>query len=147
MAELRQLQMVLELREREQDKALDNLRQARSHWQHQQQQLQQLQQYRQEYCKSMLSRGQQGLDVAVFSQFQGFIARIDESVAELQQAVTVAEQVVNQREQLYRQAKANCDAVQVLIDKAQRTLAQREARQEQRLSDEWALRGYRTDTH
>lgn len=138
MASLKQLQMILKLRQDAEDKAANMMRQAKEAMEQQNQQLQTLRQYRNDYLKKMTDHSQAGLTAQNYGQYQEFVTRLDDALGRAEQQFAVSKQVFGQRQQGWQKARSETQGIQTLIDKEQSEMALRASRQEQKQLDEFA---------
>lgn len=138
MANLKQLAMILKLRQEAEDKAAKMMQQAGQALDQQNQQLQTLRQYRNDYLSKMTERSQAGLTAQHFGHYQEFVTRLDDALGRAEQQYAVAKQVWNQRQQAWHQARAETQGIQSLIDKEETALMHQANRQEQKQLDEFA---------
>ncbi|EKE80513.1 flagellar export protein FliJ [Idiomarina xiamenensis] len=137
MADMRALQMLLELEQRREDKAAAELAQVRQTLQQQQQRLQGMEQYRLQYLQQLQQRGNQGLHSHQFGQYHAFVGKLDAGVEQIHASLSKLQQVVEQRQQRWFAQRRKRQSVEHLLEQ-QRLRQQREAeRREQKLMDEF----------
>lgn len=139
MANLNQLGMILSLRQEAEDKAAKLMQQAQQSLQQQTQQMDTLRQYRNDYLRKMTAHSRTGLSAQHYGYYQDFVTRLDDALGRAEKQVAVAKQVMQQRRSKWQKARADSQAIKVLIDKEQQALQLKANRQEQKQLDEFTL--------
>lgn len=137
MASLKQLGMIIKLRQDAEDKAAQMMQQARQALTSQEQQLQTLRQYRNDYLNKMSEQTQTGLTAQHYTYYQEFVTRLDDAVGRAEQHVAVAKQVWKQRQQAWQQARTETQGIQTLIAQENSRLQLAAQRREQKEMDEF----------
>lgn len=132
------LQLVLELTQKRYEEAERELQKANAKVEEELQRQQMVEQYRGEYQQRLLAAQQGGLSVAQWRDFQRFIAKLDIALQDQQDAVARAREFAASRRALWEEARIKLKAFEVLEAKHRESEARREARQEQKQSDEFA---------
>lgn len=138
MASLKQLGMILKLRQDAEDKAAQMMQQARQAMEQQNQQLQTLRQYRNDYLQKMSEHSQSGLTAQHYGYYQDFVTRLDDALGRAEQQFAVAKQVWGQRQQGWQKARSETQGIQTLIDNEQAAIQLKANRQEQKQLDEFS---------
>lgn len=101
-------------------------------------QLRQLEAYRRSYMEQALERGGDGMLASGFHQYQAFIQTIEKAETDQQQSVTRLTHNVEQKRQTWLQVQSRRKAIEQLIIRQRERQERVEARQEQKLLDEYA---------
>lgn len=140
MKTLTALETLLTLSAQEADAAAIRLGNAIAARDDAQQRLKMLQQLRAEYAQRLEGHMQQGLNFAACTNFQRFLAKIDEAIAG---QATIEHGAATQAEQsqLHWQAKKREGRTwELLVERAARDAQRREVKQERKANDEFAAR-------
>lgn len=143
MAQAFSLQPLLELMQSRTDEATRKLGQLLAAEQNQRSRLEMLEQYRDEYAKRMSDAVRQGLTPASLMNYQSFILRIDEAIA--QQRVVVGNSEKNTRlgQQHWQEQNKRLKAIDTLSQRHEIKERYRENKSDQKLQDEFAARRYK----
>ncbi|MBD1389859.1 flagellar export protein FliJ [Neiella sp. HB171785] len=142
MANLKQLEMIVRLRQEAETKAAQMMEQAHQAFAAQEQQLTTLLSYRNDYLQKLTVQGGEGLSGQSFIQYQQFVMRLDEALGRAEQSTNVARQVYQQRRQGWLDARAEKRAIEVLIEREQAQQVALQNRREQNQLDEFASRSF-----
>jgi flagellar FliJ protein len=129
-------------KERE-DKAAERMRRAQARLADANGKLSQLDLYRQEYETRFAERSQAGMSAAQWVDFKKFIARIAEAVTMQQKEVEVADQRYQVERENWQEQHKQVAAFDKLIEREKQQAALKEAKREQKSTDEFAARQYR----
>lgn len=102
------------------------------------QQLGALNEYRQIYSQQLGEKAQQGMARDQLSHYQAFINKLDNAAQQQQQGVRQVRAVAQQRQQEWQQLQQKRKAMETLLERQAAREALRQARQEQKLLDEFA---------
>lgn len=138
MADLKQMQMLLELEQRREDEAAGNYAQVQQQVDEQKRRLEGLSQYRLDYLRQLQQRGNQGMVSRQFGQYHAFVGKLDEGVEQLHHSLVRLQQVANQRKQQWLAQRRKKESIQHLIDEQQRREALTRARKEQKNLDDFS---------
>ena len=140
MLRSQRLQVVLQLEEQKEQKALEKMAEAQKAVESQRQQIQNLEEYQQEY-RNQIRRDQQGVvSVSRLQGWQAFIAQLDQVISQQQVVLKQAEDVLNVARQAWQKAYESRSGMEKYIE----TCRQQEQREmdarEQKIADEAASR-------
>lgn len=131
------------LAERDTDQAAELLGQAIARRADAQQRLAMLQQLRDDYAARLQRHLHDGLSFAAYRNFQMFMEKIDRAIDGQQAIEASACRHADDAQQRWQSARREGRSWEVLVERADRELAQRESKQERRLMDEFAARAGR----
>ena len=143
MSGIQSLLMVLESAQKERDAALSALEAARQTHASARQQAQSLHDWRQDYQRRWQTQFQQSGGVEIVRCYQDFMHRLGDAVTEQDRRVDNADQQVSRARALLIERERRVAAVSQLIDRRQAELMHKQARQEQKATDEMAARSVR----
>lgn len=129
------------------DRAAKNLAQAQQEEQRYLQQLDALNEYRQIYSQQMLDKGVTGLNSSQFHQYHAFINKLDQTSLAQQKGLQKARQVVRQKRDEWLELQQRRKAIGILLDKQAAKEQLKQAKQEQKQADEFALFQYMRQQH
>jgi flagellar FliJ protein len=132
------LDLLLKLENDKEESLRMGYMQAQQNLQSNQQQLQGLNDFRLEYMQQLHIKGKAGLSSAGFSQYHAFIAKIEEAAKQQAATVNTAKQVVMQRKSLWLKQQVKAKAVAMLIEKQQQKALAIQAKNEQKMLDEFS---------
>ncbi|WP_017444780.1 flagellar export protein FliJ [Gayadomonas joobiniege] len=135
----RQLQLVLELEQKKEDKLALQYGQASDALKNEQDRLLGLQNYRTEYIQQVHNTGQNGLSSAGFQRLQVFIGQLDKACGQQQGKIDNAEKVVQQRRALWLQQQRKRKSLEHLLTKQAEAKQQAAQKEEQKMLDEFAM--------
>ncbi|MED5526685.1 flagellar export protein FliJ [Gallaecimonas pentaromativorans] len=130
------LELVLDQRKQQEDRALAQLAQARQALAQLQGKLNTLQNYRNGYLKEMQQKAGVGLTAVNMVHYQRFVARLDSGLADLQGQLVQHQQAVASREQAWRVARQDTKAIDLLLERKAQDAAVAAQRREQRELDD-----------
>lgn len=137
MAQDRALQLVLDLRKKEEDKAQELFARALSEIARYERQLEQLRQFAAQYARQLESQGRAGVSAQALLAYQDFINKLDAIEARQQQELEQLRQVCEQRRQQYLEKQKQRKIIETLIKKHELERARAELKAEQKLLDEF----------
>ncbi|MDR0634753.1 MAG: flagellar export protein FliJ [Azoarcus sp.] len=108
-----------------------------------QQKLELLQRYRDEYSERFVTAAREGIGPDAMRNYRNFLNRIDEAVEAQRRAVEQSRQHTSQGQQQWMAQRTRVRAFDTLSQRFQEELARKDERQEQRFTDDHALRKYR----
>lgn len=135
-----QLQTLIELAETELDNAAKSLGRTVKAKDDADAQLVMLTQYRSDYENRLQATAQRGLNVAQYANFQAFIAKLDQAIEGQKQVIADAEYRVKRATQHWQECEKKRLSYQILIDKNTKLEQQRDAKRDQKQTDELATR-------
>ncbi|MBW8190802.1 flagellar export protein FliJ [Neiella marina] len=142
MANIKQLEMIVKLRQDVENKAAKLMEQAQQAFAQQEQQLQTLQTYRKDYMTKLNNSGESGVSGQLFMQYQQFVMRLGDALGRAEQSMNVARQVYEQRRQGWLQARGEKNAIEMLIEREQQKQLLIQNQREQKQMDEFASRSF-----
>lgn len=146
MADLNQMEMLLELEQRREDEAAGNYAQVQQQINEQKNRLAGLSQYRLDYLNQLQQRGNQGIVSRQFGQYHAFVGKLDEGVEQLHHSITRLQHVANQRKQQWLAQRRKKESIQHLINEQQKREAIKRARKEQKNLDDFSSQRFIRDT-
>lgn len=143
MSGIQSLLLVLDAAQKERDAALSALDAARKSHESARQQAQSLHDWRQDYQRRWQTQFQQSGGVEIVRCYQDFMHRLGDAVSEQDRRVGNTEQQVTRARALLIERERRVAAVSQLIERRQAEVLQKQARQEQKATDEMAARSVR----
>lgn len=140
MPTLQALNQLLEHERRTRDEALLDLREAETAREAADSQAAQLDAYRDEYVQRWGARFREPGSVTLMQCYQGFMQRLDQAIGQQQATVQVAHRRLDHARAALREYERRVASVEKLIERRGQQLQRQQARREQALSDEVALR-------
>lgn len=137
------LLLLLEREEAERDQALRRLQHAEDEARRAQSQAEMLLAYREEYRQRWSAQFARGGSMTVVQCYQGFMARLEQAIAQQQRQVGAAQQHAEQCRAALAAQQVRVSSVRKLLERRERDLQQRAARREQKTTDETAARAHR----
>ncbi|MDD2883472.1 MAG: flagellar export protein FliJ [Dechloromonas sp.] len=107
--------------------------------------LQMLEQYRDEYAERLRNAAAQGLTLTTLNNYQEFLKRIDEAIAQQALAVQQSAAGTAHGQQHWQAQNTRLKAIDTLSTRHQRQEQQAENRREQKLLDEFSARKFFLD--
>ena len=141
------LQTVLELMQVRADEATQQLAKLIANERDAKSKLDLLQQYRDEYAGRFRDAAQNGLTRIQWQNYQEFLNRLDEAIAQQQQTVAQQEQNTASGQMNWRQQQKNLKAFDTLSDRHVSRETVREIKRDQKAQDEFASRPKDTDAN
>ncbi|MGE5384944.1 MAG: flagellar export protein FliJ [Betaproteobacteria bacterium] len=140
MAKPFSLQPLLELMQTRTDEATRRLGQLISAEQSAKSRLQLLEQYREEYSQRFRESAQLGMTPLVWRNFQDFMGRIDEAIAQQRETVAQHERSTVDGQSHWREQNKRLKAIDTLSDRHFSAERHREGKLDQKQQDEFAAR-------
>lgn len=144
MAQTFTLQPLLDVMQTRTDEATRRLGKLIAAEQSQRSRLEMLEQYRSEYAQRLREATKQGVTRLVLLNFQDFLARIDEAIAQQRIAVENSEQSTKAGKDHWQEQNKKLKAIDTLSVRNDARLRYQENRQDQKLQDEFSSRKYST---
>jgi flagellar FliJ protein len=144
MAQTFPLQTLLELMQNRSDEATRTLGQLIAAEQSQRSRLVMLEQYREEYAQRLRDAISQGITQLSLRNYQNFLSRIDEAIAQQRQAVQNSEQSTKNGQEHWKNQNKRLKAINTLSVRHDVKIRELENKQEQKLLDEFSSRRYQT---
>lgn len=142
------LQPLLEIMQNRTDEASRKLGQLIAAEQSQKSRLQMLEQYRAEYAQQMSEATSRGLTRLMLHNYQDFLGRIDQAIAQQRIAVRNSENGTKTGQEQWHAENKKLKAIDTLSLRHDARERYREGKQEQKLQDEFSTRKYSTrETH
>lgn len=145
MAQNFSLQPLLEIMQSRTDDATRQLGKLIAEEKNAQQRLQLLENYRNEYAQRFQTAAATGLSPLAWQNYQEFLGRLDEAVAQQRHAVHTSSQNTQQGQEHWREQNNRLKALDTLSERYAARARQAESKRDQKLSDEFAARKFRTD--
>ncbi len=142
MAQAFTLQPLLELMQTRSDEATRNLGKLISAEQNARSRLQMLEDYRAEYANRLREESEQGLTRLKLQNYQDFLARIDEAIAQQRLAVKESEQSTAAGQAQWKEQNKRLKAIDTLSQRHDARERVRDGKLEQKLQDEFSSRKY-----
>lgn len=139
------LQPLLDLMQTRADEATRKLGQLIAAEQSQRSRLQMLEQYRDEYAQRMLEATADGITRLILLNYQAFLARIDEAIAQQRTAVENSERSTKAGKNQWQDQNKQLKAIGTLSQRHDARERYRENKEEQKLQDEFSTRKYSVD--
>lgn len=136
------LQPLLEVMQTRADEATRKLGQLIAAEQSQRSRLQMLEQYRDEYAQRMLEATADGITRLILLNYQAFLARIDEAIAQQRTAVENSERSTKDGKDQWQDQNKQLKAIDTLSQRHDARERYKENKQEQKLQDEFSTRKY-----
>jgi flagellar FliJ protein len=140
MKRLQTLLLLLEKERRKRDEAQAAVRGANANLEQQQAQGEGLATYRVEYCAKWSTRFQQGSSMEILRSYHGFMARLEQAIAQQQAVIAHAQRGVDAARERLVEREIRVATVERLIERRRELLARVEDRREQKTLDEMAAR-------
>lgn len=142
------LQPLLELMQSRTDEATRQLGQLIANEQNAKSRLQMLEEYREEYANRLRDGIAQGMTRQVLANYQDFLGRIDEAIAQQTAAVRQSEETTSRGQQHWKEQHTRLKAIDTLSIRHDAKERQREGKIEQKQQDEYSARKFAvTPTH
>ncbi len=139
------LQTVLDLMQRRADEATQQLARLIAAEQDAKTKLQLLADYREEYARRFQASAQEGLTPQQWRNFQDFLARLDDAIAQQRDVVARSRNNTVAGQQAWQAQQVKLKAMDTLSSRHQQSETRKELRQEQKLVDEIAARDRSSD--
>lgn len=133
----RQINLLIELQQKKEEKVRIDYAQAEQHLQNLKQQLTGLSDFRLDYVRQLQSRGGDGITSTYYGQFQAFIAKLEAAITQQEGAITTAKRVVEQRKALWLEERKKLKVYQKLAEKSVLKIQKAQQIQEQKQLDEF----------
>ena len=132
------LNLLLKLDSDKEEKLRINYVQAQQNFISNQNKLQGLNDFRLEYNQQLHNKAKLGISCENIKQFNAFISKIEDAIAQQASTVRTAKQVEEQRRKLWMAQQAKSKAISKLIEKKEREKQAKENKAEQKMLDEFA---------
>ncbi len=140
MAQKFNLQTVLDLMQERADDATRELGRLLAAEKGEEEKLELLQQYRDEYSQRFRTAAQNGLSTREWHNYQVFIDRLDQAIEQQKKAVSTSKEHTAAGQGHWQEQNIKLKAFDTLSQRFHSREAQREAKQEQKIIDEFAAR-------
>lgn len=140
MASNSQLTTLIELAERDADKASKRLGAATQAVQDAQQKLTMLFGYRDDYAQKLINRGGTGMSPGEYQNFLAFMQKLDNAISGQQGVLEMAEQRVEQEKLRWQECEKKRLSYSTLQKRALEKQLQKENKRDQKAMDEYAAR-------
>jgi flagellar FliJ protein len=138
----KQLETLLKFEHSKEELAANTLRSAENDYQQNLIRLQSVADYRLEYMKRLSQRSSVGLDSATYNHYHAFISKLDYASEQVKVAMQQAKALVEQSKGLWLKQKQKVQAVEMLAEKRNLSLAKVESKKEQAMFDEVATQQF-----
>lgn len=142
MANVKQLQIVLDMAQKKEQETLKVFSQAQQQLNQLTQQMESLTSYKHDYLQQMNPENTNDVTADKLIRLQGFLAQIDQSIFQQRDVIAKASLAVDARRGEWAKAKQYCDSIIFLIDKQHREAALKDDKQQQKMADEFAMMSY-----
>ncbi len=143
MSRIPALNVLIEVTNKAVDEAAKAMQQAASERDKAQQQLEMLHSYRLDYAQRLQQTAEGGVTASNYLNFRRFLTTLDDAISQQNSIVAQSESRLEAGRQQWYAEKRRLSAYEALQTRQQQQHAQREARREQRASDEIAANLYR----
>jgi len=143
MKRSQRIKTIVDIKQTQEQKALEELGGAQRRRQDMQNKLQDLQQYREEYQQQYMALGNNGVSINRLLDFRAFVSKLDKAIAEQQVRLQQIDHELQRKRQSWEQAHYKTRSLQKVHDRVLRSESMELARQEQKDQDENASRGGR----
>jgi len=140
MKRLALLRLLLEREQKRRDEQMAAVRAAAANAEAQQQQADSLGTYRTEYCRKWSAQFQQAAPMEILRSYHGFLARLDQAIAQQTSVVEHAHRMVEAQRQRLVEREIRVATVERLIKRRETMLARIADRRDQKNLDELAQR-------
>ncbi len=141
------LQPLLDLAQDKLDDAAKALQTAKAEWQQAEQQLAQLQQFKLEYQQRLLESQRHGMSIGAVRDFQRFLHKLDTAIEQQYKYITHCQRQWEARQQDWMNARKELKAYDTLATRHQRQEEQRQAKRDQKILDEFAIKRFWANRH
>lgn len=138
----KQLETLLKFEHSKEELAANTLRTAENDYQQNLIRLQSVADYRLEYMKRLSERSSVGLDSATYNHYHAFISKLDYASEQVKVAMQQAKALVEQSKSLWLKQRQKVQAVEMLAEKRNLSLAKVESKKEQAMFDEIATQQF-----
>jgi flagellar FliJ protein len=142
MAQAFSLQPLLELMQTRTDEATRQLGKLIAAEQNAKSRLQMLEQYREEYAQRLRDATAQGITRTILHNYQDFLARIDQAIAQQDMAVRQSEHSTAAGQNHWKEQNKKLKAIDTLSVRHDVRERLQEGKQEQKIQDEYSARKY-----
>ncbi|MBV1776975.1 flagellar export protein FliJ [Burkholderiaceae bacterium DAT-1] len=132
-----QFEFLLNLARDKREDALNHLRDATQNLEQSRQRLIQVEAYAQEYRNRLAEKVNQGITAPQYSDYQQFLARLDQAATQQGFDVQRCEQVLEATRRFWQETERELKAYETLQERHLRGEIVREERREQKMMDEW----------
>lgn len=139
------LQTLLDLSHARMDDAARRLGQLIASEQEGSRQLAMLIEYREEYHRRFLEAARLGMDRDLWENYRSFLARLDEAIAQQQTTLDASRQRKSVGQQTWMEKRSRAKAFDTLSARHKAGVLREEGRAEQKITDEHAAKGSRTE--
>lgn len=133
---------VLKLAKEAEEQAALRLKSAQLECQRRQSQLQALNSYRLDYMQQLSNQQGQQVRADYFQQFHRFIKQVDDAIKQQTGVVQEAETQKNYRQSHWLEKQQKRKAVELLLEKKAQEAAAKQAKQDQKMTDEFAAQQF-----
>lgn len=147
MANVESMQMLRDLAKRKSDKAVEDLGRLRRQHQDAEERLRQLEQYRDEYRQKLQDALSTGVSSSQWRDFQQFLASLDRAIEQQQSQIGEQRSRVDGGMSRWQSETRKLNAFETLHARGMHERSSRQAKDEQRQSDEMAAQLRRRQQH
>ena len=138
MKQQHSLDMLIELSEHRRDEIAQRLAALNQSHTAAQQQLTMLHEYRQDYAQRLLEAGQNGVAMSNYMNFQRFIGTLDDAIQQQNTILGQLSEKISKEQSMWLEEKKRLHAYETLHARRHAEWQRTQARQEQRLNDEFS---------
>jgi len=147
MADIKQLQIVKNMAQQKEQAALRQFSSAQQQLANMKMQLQSLSEYKSDYLRQMQPDASVAVSANKLILLQNFLAKIDQSIGQQRDVIARASLAVDARRQEWLKAKQYVESIDFLINKQLTNAQLIEQKQQQKLSDEFAMMSFHRKRH
>lgn len=140
MKKSRRIKTIVELKQKQEKKALEEFGGCQQKTQEVAKQLQDLIAYRQDYQNKYMQLGGGGVGVRQLLDFRAFMSKLDQAIADQQQSLQVMEKELQTKRKIWENAYQRTKSLQKVQNTAQAVELQEEDKREQNEQDDRASR-------
>ena len=136
MTRSKRLEPIARVADRHEQDAAGRFAESRESLVQQRQRLEEMRSYREEYLGRLAKQGGGGLRASQIKEYQVFLARLDDTIGQLEGMVHAAERAMEQRRNEWLGRRARSKALDGVVDRYRREEDRDSLRREERESDE-----------
>ncbi len=145
MKKSQRIQVIVDLKADQEQKALQALGEEQRRHQEMFDQIEHLTHYRQEYLEKFSTLGDAGMNIHQLQEFRAFVQKLDAAIAGQKQSLQAVEDELLKKRKIWLQANQKTQSLQKVQDTALRAEQAQVEKQEQKEQDERASRSGRSN--
>lgn len=138
----KQLYLVADMEQKKEDRLANDYSKAKDDLAEHEFRMQALQEHKTQYINDVLEQGKGGVKIEQMNRFQSFISKLDQACTVQMGKVETAKKVVQQRRALWLNQQRKRKAIEAVIDKQKQAALLKEAKEEQKMFDEFATQQF-----